>query len=189
MEHYTITDLEYLTPLIQKNMLTNKDRVCQIGRRARTHRHANHSPDCAEPNLDNTSIEALDWTRIENMKTSSRKPTWPLQATRNVDLVVAVDCVYNPSLIPAFLDTLEFFASCRTAKSEDAEGNGNKTGAFGACVLVAVELRSEEVLREFLQQWLGRVTWEVWRIEWEEGETGLDVSFAVWVGWKTRVLA
>lgn len=53
-------------------------------------------------------------------------------------------------------------------------------------VVIAVELRSEEVIRDFLGLWLGKGGWEVWRVGDLSDGNGerLDVSFAIWVGMK-----
>lgn len=47
-------------------------------------------------------------------------------------------------------------------------------------VMVVVELRAEDVIREFLQIWLAKSTeWEIWSVG------GLmDGPYAAWVGWK-----
>ena len=92
-------------------------------------------------------------------------------------LLVIADCVYNPSLLPALLATIDHFAvPGRTS------------------VLVAVELRAADVVREFLQLWLGLGSWEIWRVgsrcrdvDVERGcddDGWLGVDFAVWIGWK-----
>ena len=198
VERYTITDLDYLIPLICKNVTTNRSSICHIAHRARANRNAATSPESKVPILDNIYVESLDWLHIHDTVSSSRKPTWPLQARDPIDLVIAVDCIYNQSLVPAFLDTLDYFASNRNVETEDSEVYGSRLRfARRSCVLVAVELRSEDVMREFLRQWLARGTWEVWRIDWVPEEctagsvdtealtkAGLDVCFAVWVGWK-----
>lgn len=60
-------------------------------------------------------------------------------------------------------------------------------------VCVVMELRQEDVVREFLEGWLGRKGWEIRRVpssgsggDGEEGnrEGFLEGVYAVWVGWK-----
>lgn len=195
--HYTITDLDYLVPLIQKNVTTNRSNISQVARRARagsTHKSTN-LPDSRVS--DNITIESLDWLQIHEAMKSSRKLPWPLQEQDQISLVLAVDCIYNPSLIPAFIDTLDYFATSRTAFTGHSEPDGwGDQYERCPCVVVAVELRAEDVLREFLQKWLAKGGWSIWRVDWDQGaagrgpgeqaEGGLDVCFAVWVGWKAE---
>ena len=64
-------------------------------------------------------------------------------------------------------------------------GRGNN-GAGGEeegwAVVVVVELRAEDVVREFLQQWLDLSAGAEWEI-WSVGGL-LDGPYAAWVGWK-----
>ncbi|KAJ3502835.1 hypothetical protein NLJ89_g8708 [Agrocybe chaxingu] len=47
-------------------------------------------------------------------------------------------------------------------------------------VLVMSELRAEDVMREFLEAWLGLEGWEVWRIP----NDNIGKCYVIWVGWK-----
>jgi hypothetical protein len=86
------------------------------------------------------------------------------------DLVLVADCIYNPSLIPALISTVNHVA---------AMSSGEPTP-----VLVVVELRSEDVLREFLENWLSSGFWQVWRVGGEVGPLGMP--YVAWVGWRTE---
>jgi len=78
--------------------------------------------------------------------------------------LLVVDCIYHPSLLPALVETIEHL----TIREQTT-------------VLVAVELRAEEVIDEFLKLWVGNEgRWEVWSV----GEVLQDASYAMWVGWK-----
>lgn len=81
------------------------------------------------------------------------------------DLVFAIDCIYNPSLLPALVTTI------------DAVSTAGRTW-----VVVVAELRQEDVLREFLDLWLKQDSSGKWRITRLEGL--LDAHFVVWVGLK-----
>jgi protein N-lysine methyltransferase METTL21D len=48
--------------------------------------------------------------------------------------------------------------------------------------LVVVELRAEDVIREWIAMWIGCEGWEVWRVG-EDG--GLKMPYVAWVGWKS----
>jgi hypothetical protein len=80
-----------------------------------------------------------------------------------LDLILVVDCVYNSSLLPALVETIDFLAT------------PNQTA-----VLVVVELRQEDVIREFLEMWIARDAWQIWRV----GFGFLGSRYAVWAGWK-----
>lgn len=81
------------------------------------------------------------------------------------DVVFAIDCIYNPSLLPALVDTI------------DTVSTAGQTWVF-----VVAELRQEDVLREFLDLWLKRATSGRWEITRVEGL--LNVHFVVWAGRK-----
>lgn len=135
---WTATDYEPLLPLISKNVKRN------IGR------HLNARVDVRE----------LDWTW-------SRKQLERDASDGNLvpDMILAVDCLFNESLVQPFVDTLDALA-CKV-------------------VIVVSELRSPDVLQLFLEQWLSLNTWHIWRAGNGKSEEGiLGDSRVVWVGWK-----
>lgn len=81
-----------------------------------------------------------------------------------VDLILVVDCIYHPSLLPALVETIDYLTvSDRTA------------------VLVVMELRASDVTREFLDLWITKSTgWEIWRIDGV-----LERPYVMWLGWRT----
>ncbi|KIM24183.1 hypothetical protein M408DRAFT_331934, partial [Serendipita vermifera MAFF 305830] len=83
------------------------------------------------------------------------------------DLILAVDCVYNPSLIPPLLTTIDLY-----------------TTPERSIVLVVMELRDEDVVREFLTQWGQMAGWKLWSIGDKSGTSLLDPRFAIWVAFK-----
>ena len=115
--------------------------------------------------------------------------------SERVDLIIAVDTLYNTCLIPPFLATLEEFAHGR---GPEVDGGVRESTA----VLVAVELRDEDVIRVFLEGWLSLGDWEIWRVggraipgmcdsddgAQKEGKTSepfLNGPFVAWLGWKS----
>lgn len=135
---YTATDIPDLVPLMLKNLALN-----------------NHKP--------NVKVEELDWLRLHSATPSQRSKFFGYPV---VDLLLAVDCIYHPSLLPALVETINHLSTT------------DKT-----VVLVAVELRAEDVIEEFLRLWVGEEgRWEVWSI----GEDLVDASYAIWVGRRTR---
>lgn len=152
VRQYIATDQENLLPLVTKNIKKNADRTAGA----------------------TVNVAELDWTwsgkQLQRM--------WPA-GELSCDLLLAVDCLFNESLVKPFVDTL------------------NRIDA--KVVVVVSELRSADVLRLFLQEWLQSGTWQVWRAcRWSDSgeEVGqesplqsiplLRNNLAVWVGWKMR---
>jgi protein N-lysine methyltransferase METTL21D len=133
---YTVTDIPALVPLIKKNLALNSS--------------------IASPAA---SAEELDWLTLQSTPTNRR----PFLFARPdpLDLVLVVDCIYHPSLLPSLVETIDYLA---------------------APVLVVVELRSHEVIQEFLELWLAKPGWKIWRIGREHT---LPRPYAVWFG--TRI--
>lgn len=158
---YTITDIRPLLPLIRKNITLN-------------------SPEWHDSSLGNSksniTIEELDWLALASLPSGTAQAryrpvpnvtsTSELEPTNHTawDLVFAVDCIYNPSLLPALVDAI------------DGVSTAGRTWVF-----VVAELRQEDVLREFLDLWLKMASgrWEITRVE---GLLGMH--FVVWVGRK-----
>lgn len=87
-----------------------------------------------------------------------------------VDLLIAVDCVFNPSLFSPLMDTIDTFTT------------PNHT-----IVLVVMELRSSDATMQFLESWLHRPQgdrWRIWTVPGDQLTCGLDQGYAAWVAWK-----
>ena len=150
VRQYTATDIAELVPLIKKNLALNN-----------VPDYSPSSPSKSAPPRANVSAEALDWVALRNCSPSKRQSIYLYPP---IDLLLVVDCIYHPSLLPALVDTIDHLATPeRTA------------------VLVIVELRAEDVVREFLELWLaaGQSSWEIWH-----AEGIMEGPYAVWVGWK-----
>lgn len=98
----------------------------------------------------NVTVESLDWL----------KP--PLSLPGPIDLILAVDCIYNPSLLPSFVKIIDDLTT------------PGRTEA-----LVIIELRSDEVVREFLDRWISTPGWTIRRVDRLMG-----LQYAVWAGRK-----
>lgn len=156
VRHYTVTDVEELVPLIRKNIAQNLSV-------SRTPPPKLKHPSTPSPS-SNVTADALDWVAFHDASEHARSKLVPAEPA---DLVLVVDCIYHPSLLPALLTTIDYLTvPGRTA------------------IVVVVELRAEDVVREFLQEWLEKVEvadWEIWSV------CGLlDSTYAVWVGWKNK---
>jgi len=133
-----VTDIAALLPLIRKNLSLNFD---------------------GWPSNSNIAIEELDWEALHSSTPALRTANFTYSP---IDLLLAVDCIYHPSLLPSLVETIDFLATPQ------------KTA-----VLVVVELRAEDVVREFLERWIGTESWEVWRVG---GLLGMP--YVAWIGWK-----
>jgi len=83
------------------------------------------------------------------------------------DIVLIVDCIYHPTLLPPLLGAMDYVSTAGTT-----------------AVVVVMELRAEDVTREFLEGWLRSGEWEVWRM-CVDAELAEDTPYVMWVGWKT----
>ncbi|KAH9894755.1 putative methyltransferase-domain-containing protein [Cubamyces lactineus] len=152
--HYTVTDIDDLVPLIRKNIARNHANPPG----APSKRRSSFSP----PSSSKITAVPLDWIEIRNASATLRRKLVPAEPA---DLLLVVDCIYHPSLIPPLLSTIDYLAvPGRTA------------------VVVVVELRAEDVVREFLQGWLDLSPageWEIWSVS-----GFLKGPYAIWIGWK-----
>jgi protein N-lysine methyltransferase METTL21D len=144
VRHYTVTDIPALLPLIRKNVTLNFP---------------------SWPTNSNISLEELDWHHLHTTPHSKRSRLFSAFSSKPIDLILLVDCIYHPSLLPPLLSTIDYLAI------------PGKTA-----VLVVVELRAEDVIREWIAMWTGCEGWEVWRVG---GDGWLKMPYVAWVGWKS----
>ena len=143
---YTMTDIPELVPLIRKNLACNLN--------------VKYGQACKS--AANVTVAALDWTLVHSSSASARDRVFSLPGSADsYDLIIVVDCIYNPSLLPALLSAMEYVAG-------------------DAPVMVISELRSADVLREFLEKWL-QAGWSVWRLG-----NAMAMPHVAWLGWKER---
>ncbi|KAJ7043568.1 putative methyltransferase-domain-containing protein [Mycena alexandri] len=150
--HYTATDIAELLPLIRKNMSLNfpgwphvKQGTAAEGR--------------------NISAFDFNWETLLSTPASRRSQLFPLPASP-FDIVLIVDCIYHPTLLPPLLGAMDYVSTAGTT-----------------VVVVVMELRAEDVTREFLEGWLRSGEWEVWRM-FVDAEFWKDTPYVMWVGWK-----
>jgi hypothetical protein len=148
VRRYTVTDISDLLPLLRKNMALNFDGW----------------PNCLPLTPgSNVLVEELDWVLLHSTSLPHRCRVFNSEA---IDILLLVDCIYHPFLLPALVDTIHYLAT------------PNRT-----VVLVVVELRADDVIREFLQLWLGKPGWEVWRIS----DGLLPRPYVMWLGSRRQV--
>ena len=190
VRHYTVTDIDYLIPLLRRNIALNLSSMPSEESPPRTSTkhgrksNSNNRISIINSQITNITVEALDWTVLRATVPHRRAGLFLLEQADPPDFIIIADCIYNPALLPALVDTINHYA--RTDHTR---------------VLVAVELRADDVLREFLELWLASGNWEIWRIDKEERaeeelersgkaeESGwLGYEFAIWLGWRTSSL-
>lgn len=124
-------------------------------------------------------IEEIDWLEIETdwIKANSAKQSSKIET--NYDVIIAVDCLYNESLILPFLHTLDLIAKPQSL------------GRSATLVLIVSQLRSEEVLRLFIESWIHLPFWKVFRVDLNGLRSDLKLSlsspkYVIWFGWKVN---
>lgn len=138
VDHYTVTDIEPLIPLITKNIRLN------FG--------DNMPSQCI-------TITSLDWIALQAAPEPVRRKAFKYD---DLDCLLVVDCIYHPSLLPALVETIDYLTI------------PNRTTA-----LILMELRAEDVTREFLSLLLSKPFWVVHRLP------GLGLPYALWAGFKS----
>ncbi len=106
---------------------------------------------------ESVTVMALDWTLPALRQVDVRGANAP-------DVLLVVDCIYHPALVRPLLTTLTALATPRHTVA-----------------VVVAELRAEDVLREFLQEWVA-LGWRVWSV----GEDSLCARWGMWVAWRER---
>jgi len=141
-----------LLPLIRKNVALNFPGWTHHGK-----------PPEGSPG-SNIRVEELDWETLLSLPPDRRSRYYPKPPELDAewDVVLIVDCIYHPSLLPALVETME--TVCTAGKT---------------WVLVIVELRQEDVMREFLERWLNKGTWGLFRLDGL-----LDLPYVIWGGQK-----
>ena len=119
----------------------------------------NISMNISNMSRSNTVAQDLDWITLQSTPATLRAKAFSFEV---IDLLLVVDCVYHPSLVSPLVDAMQYLTT-----------PGKTT------VVVVVELRMEDVVREFLETWLrSDPRWQIWSL----GEHKLDSAYALWMG-------
>lgn len=184
--HYTATDIPPLIPLIRKNLdhnISPPDRSkitiddidwVQLHNTPAQFRHKLFPPHNIS---DRYSSERLFQEQSTTRRTALPVQLSAFRAQRQIDLIIAVDCIYNPSLIVPLLDTIDYLTTLDSHSTPQSEVEIGMRPPSSPAVLIVLELRAVEVTRDFLHAWLelpGR--WEIWSMP------HLGARFATWVG-------
>ncbi|KAF9653301.1 hypothetical protein BDM02DRAFT_3135456 [Thelephora ganbajun] len=119
----------------------------------------NISMNIPSTSTSNIVAQDLDWITLQSTPPALRAKAFLFEV---VDLLLVVDCVYHPSLVSPLVDTIRYLTT-----------PGKTT------VVVVIELRAEDVVREFLEAWLQNdPRWQIWSV----GEQKLSSAYALWMG-------
>ncbi|KAF7356633.1 hypothetical protein MVEN_00997500 [Mycena venus] len=143
---YMATDIAELVPLIRKNLSLNFPGWPHVPAK-----QGSLGPG------HNVSVDELNWETLHSAPPHRRAQLFPLPPSP-FDIVLIVDCIYHPNLLPPLLAAMDYVSTSETT-----------------AVVVVMELRAEDVTREFLEGWLtiGDGRWEVWRLGSDESGEGL----------------
>ncbi|KIJ55493.1 hypothetical protein M422DRAFT_41449 [Sphaerobolus stellatus SS14] len=175
VNRFMATDLSYLIPLIHKNQVHNitPQDMPRVSTTELDWVQIQDTPDHLRHKIFNFSRDPTSPSSSPERKHSKRKESNTSKEIPKKDshlLIVAVDCIFNPALISPLLTTINYLASKGYTRSEESSYTS-------ATVLVVLELRSEDVTREFVEKWLAMPgEWELWNVPF------LGPKFAVWIG-------
>lgn len=183
--HYTATDLPSLLPLIQKNVKHNLPipQRSKISIQDIDWVELHNTPAQLRHKIINSCVtsprsppDCISYDRPNNRRTAPPQPS-TAGGQRPIDLIMAVDCIYNPSLITPLLDTINYLSAPNMQRYADDAPDVRTPRMASPTVLVVLELRAADVSREFLHAWLELSGgWEIWSIPL------LGPRFAMWVG-------
>ncbi|KAI0306141.1 hypothetical protein B0F90DRAFT_1814934 [Multifurca ochricompacta] len=146
---YTATDIPALIPLLRKNLHPSRNAITNSANATTT-----TITTTTTTTLNRTSITALDWTFPTSRQIDVQADV--------IDVLLVVDCIYHPTLVRPLLATMTALAVPRHTVA-----------------LVVAELRAEDVLREFLEEWIAS-GWSVWSV----AEGLLGARWGMWVAWR-----
>lgn len=119
----------------------------------------NISTNVPSTSASNIVVQDLDWIALQSAPPALRAKAFSFD---DIDILLVADCVYHPNLVGPLVDTIHHLTT-----------PGKTT------VVVVVELRAEDVVRQFLETWLQSDSkLQVWSV----GEQRLDSTYALWMG-------
>ena len=147
--------------------------------------------------------EAVEWDREQQARSRRPKRGGGDLVDDHDELegplvILAVDCIYNPSLSAPLAKTLLRQARLRSSSSNNASRRALHSAGNdpGTVIVVVSELRDEEALEAFLKAWMEVARqeeedeWTIARLGWDDpnekrvaGELASG-QFVTWVAWK-----
>jgi hypothetical protein len=150
VQHYTLTDQEYVMKLLNQNLLENMPSTSSSTSKGRKSKPRPQKESARSKLSDNITACSLDW---ETDEISSVVASFE-DGKRGFDVIIACDCIYNDALIPPFVQTFVDACQLRRAQIEDSESEPT------LCI-IAQQLRSPEVFEAWLNSF--HKVFRVWR--------------------------
>ncbi|KAK6509891.1 hypothetical protein TWF481_004619 [Arthrobotrys musiformis] len=152
---YYATDQEYCLKLLRKNISENYKEATGKPSRSRE-KPSNKRPKkgaaetSPQATTGNATVLPLDWQLTEVSSIPEFK-------TKQIDVILAADCIYNESLVEPLVDTMADLSKLNRGEAATGETDHNVT-----LVMVAQELRSPDVLEAFMKAFCAK--FRVWRL-------------------------
>lgn len=161
---FIATDQEYVFKLLKSNLKENAIRPSKSGAPQRGTKRKPKTKSEGNATLQSSNIEivALDWeTSLTSSLPDLLGSTFSSSASREVDVVLACDCIYNEALIDPFVQTCVDL--CNLPKADPA--------TCPTICIIAQQLRSHIVFETWLLAF--HAMFRVWRVPDHVLDTGL----------------
>lgn len=120
-----------------------------------------------------TYVDEYDWTYIQSLTNPRHRKDYlaellsPFSSaeTKYPDLVLCVDCVYNPALFRALANAIEAVCAQHTV------------------VVIVVQLRAYDTIHEFLDVWLRSGKFCAYSVEDSALPPAFRQGYAIWIAW------
>jgi hypothetical protein len=151
VQHYTLTDQEYVMKLLSQNMVDNMPSTSASASRGRKSKPRPQKGSAAGKLSSNVTALPLDWETDDVSSVVAGLE----EGKRSFDAVITCDCIYNDCLIPPLVQTCADACQLRRTQIEDSESEPT------VCI-IAQQLRSPEVFENWLKAF--HKVFRVWRL-------------------------
>jgi len=151
VQHYTLTDQEYVMKLLNQNLLGNMLSTSASASKGRKSKPRPQKGLATGKSSSNVTARLLDWVTDEVSSVVAGLEG----GKRSFDAVIACDCIYNDALIPPLVQTCVDACQLRKLQVEDSESEPT------VCI-IAQQLRSPEVFENWLKAF--HKVFRVWRL-------------------------
>lgn len=151
VQHYTLTDQEYVMKLLNQNLLNNMPSTSASASKGRKNKPRSQKGLATRKLSSNITVRLLDWETDEVFSVVAGLG----DGKRSFDAIIACDCIYNDALIPPLVQTCADACQLRKLQMEDSESEPTM------CI-IAQQLRSPEVFENWLKAF--HKVFRVWRI-------------------------
>ncbi|CAG8982247.1 hypothetical protein HYALB_00004481 [Hymenoscyphus albidus] len=169
---YVLTDQQYVAKLISQNLEANRLSTTSSDKSGNNHTKNKKASSSAKKTAQTSNVvfRPLDWETDE--VTASLTGS---EHQRSFEVILACDCIYNDALIKPLVQTC--IDACKLRDLDTSKVGTNLT-----VVVVAQQLRSDEVFESWLREFMQ--AFRVWRMPDEKLIEGLktDSGFGIHIG-------